>query len=80
MKTLVIFLFSIFLLTSCKVQDKEHAQLIDIETIKSDVIGKDVQLVDVRTLKGFSAGHIDDAINIDLLNEPLFNQKMSKLN
>ncbi|MET6990982.1 rhodanese-like domain-containing protein [Sediminicola arcticus] len=79
MKLFVILIFSIASFVSCKSQNKEQPELIGIETIRTDVIGKDVQLVDVRTPKEYNTGHIDDAINIDFLDESTFTEKVSKL-
>lgn len=77
-KIIALFaLMSIF--TSCNSQNKADIVVIDGETMKTEVIGKDVQLIDVRTPKEYNAGHIDDAINIDFLSGDNFSGTMNKL-
>ena len=50
---------------SCHPQEST-VQKIDKATVKAEVIGKDVQLVDVRTPQEYNNGHIDDAVNFDI--------------
>lgn len=78
MRNLFILLLLIFA-TSCTSQNSGQVQSIDIERVKAEVIDKDVQWVDVRTPGEFSAGHIDDAINIDISNSDTFAEKFEKL-
>lgn len=75
----LIFLFVLVFTTSCFSQNIGQVQSIDIETVKTEVIGKDVQWVDVRTSQEYDAGHIDDAINIDILDEATFTKKIQNL-
>ena len=53
--------------------------VIDLETLKTEAIGKDVQLIDVRTANEYNSGHIDDAVNIDIMNNATFEQEVQKL-
>lgn len=79
MRNLVIlFLFAAFTV-SCTSRNNAKVESIDIETVKVEVIGKDVQWVDVRTPQEFNAGHIDDAINIDITDSETFAKKFEKL-
>lgn len=78
MRNLIFLLFSIFTI-SCRSQSRGEIQSIDIQTVKTEVIGKNVQLVDVRTSKEYNAGHIDGAINIDLLDDAAFTEKIMDL-
>ncbi|WP_339709372.1 rhodanese-like domain-containing protein [uncultured Kriegella sp.] len=78
MKRNLLFVVLIIAL-SCKSQNDGVAKVIDIDTFKTEVIGKDVQLVDVRTLKEYNAGHIDDAINIDISNNATFTKEIQNL-
>ncbi|HZJ19952.1 MAG TPA: rhodanese-like domain-containing protein [Pricia sp.] len=78
MGNLIILLLLVFT-TSCTSQNSANVQSIDIETVNDEVIGKDVQWIDVRTPKEFDAGHIDDAINIDFLDNATFNEKVKDL-
>lgn len=76
-KLLVLFVFLI--LSACNSKEETKLSLIDYETVQTDVIGKDVQLVDVRTPQEFNAGHIDDAINIDISDPETFTEKVENL-
>ncbi|WP_047244965.1 rhodanese-like domain-containing protein [Maribacter thermophilus] len=79
MRNIAILLFLITVISSCHSQSDKQVQIIDIETLKSEAIGKDVQLVDVRTPEEYNAGHIDDAININVLDAETFNKKVQSL-
>ncbi len=78
MRNLIILTLLVFTI-SCTSQKSGQVQIIDIETVKAEVIGKDVQWVDVRTPQEFNAGHIDDAINIDISDSDMFINKFEKL-
>ena len=78
MRNLVILLL-LAITTSCTSQSSGKVKSIGIQTLKTEVIGKDVQLVDVRTSKEYDAGHIDDAINIDVLDDAVFTEKFQDL-
>ncbi|WP_346883566.1 rhodanese-like domain-containing protein [uncultured Algibacter sp.] len=75
----IAIIYTLLLLTSCKGQNTAITTKIDIEILRKEAIGKDVQLVDVRTAKEYNNGHIDDAINIDISNKDNFKQEVSKL-
>jgi rhodanese-related sulfurtransferase len=77
MKNIILVLLLV-IANSCKSQNDKTIEVIDIETVKTEVIGKDVQLVDVRTPDEYDAGHIDDAINIDIMNKETFAAKFDK--
>ena len=77
MKNLILVLLLV-IANSCKSQNDNTIEVIDIETMKTEVIGKEVQLVDVRTSGEYDAGHIDDAINIDIMNMETFTAKFDK--
>lgn len=62
---------------SCTAQDSS-IKILNQEQFKEKVIGKDVQLVDVRTPGEYNSGKIDDAINIDYMAAD-FKAKMAKL-
>lgn len=68
MKNLLLIVYIIVTLSSCNAQKAEGVERISIETLKSNAIGKDVQLIDVRSSKEYNKGHIDDAININIAN------------
>ncbi|VAW12210.1 Rhodanese-like domain protein [hydrothermal vent metagenome] len=77
MKNLILVLLLV-ITNSCKSQNDKTIEVIDIETVKTEVIGKEVQLVDVRTPDEYEAGHIDDAINIDIMNMETFTEKLDE--
>ena len=76
---LVVIVCAVVILSSCNAQTSESIERITIETLVSDAIGKDVQLIDVRTPEEYANGHIDDAINIDISNVEIFKAEVSKL-
>lgn len=78
---LINLIFIIFLLSfsACKSQDTEHIHIITLEQLKKEVIGKDVQFVDVRTPKEYNSGHIDDAININIFDKNAFVSQVKQL-
>ena len=59
-----------------------HAQTefksVDIKEFKIEIAKSDVQIVDVRTVKEYSEGHIPGAMNIDV-NAPDFEEKIKVL-
>ena len=75
----IAIIFTLLLFTYCKGQNTEITTKIDLVTLHKEAIGKDVQLVDVRSAKEYSEGHIDDAVNIDIANKNNFKQEVSKL-
>lgn len=75
----ITIICTLLLFTSCKGQNTAETTKIDIETLQKEAIGKNVQLVDVRSAKEYEAGHIDDAINIDIADIENFKQEISTL-
>ena len=75
----IIIIITLFFTVSCKSQNSKQTTKVNIEFLQKEVIGKDVQLVDVRTAKEYNAGHIDDAINIDITDKGNFKKEISKL-
>ena len=68
MKLKVLSLFCLFLsLTSCLKNQAEGVQVLDASTFEKKMNQPEVQLVDVRTPKEFSQGHLENAVNIDFL-------------
>lgn len=64
--TWVLVVPILFLVIACN--PKKEGMIIDIDkaTVEAEVIGKEVQWVDVRTPEEYNAGHIDDAVNFDI--------------
>ncbi len=71
-------LITTFLL-SCNAQKAEGVERITIETLKETVIGKELQLIDVRRPDEYAKGYIDDAVNIDIADLDIFKQEIAKL-
>ncbi|NNC50352.1 MAG: rhodanese-like domain-containing protein [Flaviramulus sp.] len=76
----ILILFVIVAFTSCNGQVSKKINTIDLTKLNQDVIGKNVQFVDVRKANEYFEGHIDDAINIDVSNEANFKIAIEKLN
>jgi len=76
---LMLYLIVFSAILSCRSQQDDTITRVDKEAIKAEVIGKDVQLVDVRTPEEYNAGHIDDAINFDLSNRSAFLKQIETL-
>lgn len=79
-----IFRWALYLMVftsvvSCQSQQDKTISRVDKDAIKAEVIGKDVQLVDVRTPGEYRAGHIDDAVNFDLSNRNAFMKQIETL-
>ena len=75
----IFFVLLLIVSISCKGQEEKGVYTIDIQTLHTDVIGKDVQFVDVRSEKEYSQGHIDDAINLNIADKEKFALKIQKL-
>ncbi len=60
-------------------QEHKGVEVIDIHTIQKEVIGKEVQLIDIRTPKEYENGYIDDAINIPIADKQAFVKAFSNL-
>ena len=61
---------------SCQAQTDFKS--VDIKEFKTEIVKDGVQLVDVRTVKEYSEGHIPGAMNIDV-NAPDFEEKIKVL-
>lgn len=62
-----------------KPQQNESITVLSANEFKSQVEGKNVQLIDVRTPREFNSGHIKGAKNIDFFSGR-FNVEFIKLN
>ena len=56
---------------SCQ-QSVNSITKVDKTFLKEEVLGKDVQLVDVRTPEEYEAGHIQGAVNYNIINSEAF--------
>ena len=59
-------------------QSQTDFKSVDIDEFKIEIVKDGVQLVDVRTVKEYSEGHIPGAMNIDV-NAPDFEEKIKVL-
>lgn len=81
MRNLIIFLgLSILLFFgSCKDKsDTKEIQILPPQEFHDATAGNDIQLLDVRTAEEFSEGHLENAKNIDVLEDD-FSEKVETL-
>ena len=64
---------------SCKSGSAQEIVSIDRQYMMKEVIGKEVQLIDVRSQTEYNAGHIDDAVNINIKNRKRFLKQIETL-
>ncbi|MDF0707874.1 rhodanese-like domain-containing protein [Flagellimonas okinawensis] len=76
---LALYLLFFMGVVSCQSQQGNAIKRIDKQTLKEDVIGKDVQLLDVRTPGEYKAGHIEGAVNFDLSKPSNFLKQLEEL-
>ncbi|MDQ7917622.1 rhodanese-like domain-containing protein [Mesonia sp. MT50] len=79
MKNIVLILTLISTLTACNAQQTNTIEVLSATEFKEAVTNKEVQLVDVRTPEEFKEGEIDDALNIDFLQNESFTTQFEKL-
>jgi len=63
-----------------KKEASDKIKILDRNTYANAILGKNVQLIDVRTSNEFNEGHIKNAINIDFFNVTNFKNSFNKLN
>lgn len=80
LKNIICILLLVFGNVSCTFSQQGSITIIDVDIVKEEVIGKDVQWVDIRTSEEYEAGYIDDAINISIANKENFKLAFQKLN
>ncbi len=79
MKNLFIFILFVFFSFSSISQEIKN-DILSVQNFNELVVGRDVQLVDVRTKKEFDSGKIEGAINIDYFEKDNFITAFEKLN
>ena len=72
----LLTILTLSILMSCHAQTEFKS--VDIKEFKIEIAKSDVQIVDVRTVKEYSEGHIPGAMNIDV-NAPDFEEKIKVL-
>lgn len=70
---------NVFLSTLSFAQQKRIVTKIDIDVMKTKVVGENTQLVDVRFPIEFNAGHIEGAVNINSFDFLNFKDDILKL-
>jgi len=60
-------------------QSQAKASVITFDQLMEQVIGKEVQLIDLRTDDEYKAGFIDDAIQMNFLEKETFIQQIETL-
>ncbi len=63
--------------TESVTQTNPPIKRVAVKEFQENIEGKEVQLVDVRTLKEFKQGHLENADNVDVMNKS-FMDKMAK--
>ena len=71
------FINSLF---SKKGASTDAIEILDLNAYKKAIAANDVQLVDVRTIEEYNAGHIENAINIDFFDQANFNENFADFN
>ena len=72
----LLTILALSIMMSC--QSQTNFKSVDIDEFKIEIVKDGVQLVDVRTVKEYSEGHIPGAMNIDV-NAPDFEEKIKVL-
>jgi rhodanese-related sulfurtransferase len=79
MKFILIIMTFLSSLFGAKAQQADSIKVLNATEYKTQVVNKDVQLVDVRTAAEFNQGALDNALNIDFFQKENFRSKMEKL-
>lgn len=65
-KKLIAILISVFALTSCSSGGSASITNVDANTFISTITDPNIQVIDVRSIGEYSAGHLKGALNIDV--------------
>ncbi|WP_081415719.1 rhodanese-like domain-containing protein [Aquimarina latercula] len=76
----IFFGFSQDYFRNSSTKEINSIKIVDVNSIKEKVIGKNVQFIDIRTVEEYTNGYIDDAINISIANREKFVSEFQKLN
>lgn len=80
MKGLRHFFFVLYILFfACTTSQGQEIKVVDKNHIKTHVIGKKEQLIDVRTPKEYEAGHIGNALNYNIGDKNTFLEQIATL-
>lgn len=75
----ILFVILLTIGLFCQAQERISVYPIDLLTFQTEVIGKNVQLIDVRSEREYSQGYIDNAINITIADTKKFTIEIQKL-
>jgi rhodanese-related sulfurtransferase len=78
MKKLLYLILITFAFTSCQAQQKQGVEKVSPEQFSQKINNEKGQLIDVRTPKEYSSGHLENAVNIHLYDKD-FEQRIDKL-
>jgi rhodanese-related sulfurtransferase len=78
MKTFFLILLSIFYIQS-SAQECKSAILLEPIDFKNHISNQEVQIIDVRTAREYNFGHMEGAINTDVLKYEEFKLKTNDL-
>jgi len=78
MKKITILIVFV-LISSLTFAQEVKSVILNATNYEEQVVGKDLQLIDLRTPKEYKAGFIDDAINIDYYDQGNFKKSFEKL-
>ncbi len=78
MKQTLIIMSILSTIFGTRTPQNSAIKLLTTEEFRTQVKGKNVQLVDVRTPREYKSGHLDHAVNIDFYSGK-FNTEFNKL-
>lgn len=78
MKKLFYILLTAIVFTSCQAQQKQGTQLVKPAEFEKQMKQDEGQVIDVRTPKEYSSGHIENAVNMHVYDKD-FEQRVDKL-
>lgn len=76
---ILVLSFCFFQLESCLSCKEDTVTKIDVDSFKTEISRKNVQLIDVRTPKEYERGHIDGALNFNVNDTATFLNQISTL-
>ncbi len=79
MKKVTLLLLLLVGFISSNSQEAVTYNTMTIKTLKKEVLGKQKQLIDVRTPREYNNGYIDNAININIYNKDNFKTSVNQL-
>lgn len=76
---MIVFICCILSVVPCLGQEKDEYRKIGKALFVAEIIGKNVQLIDVRTPQEYEKGHIDNALNFNINEKEVFLKQVSSL-